>query len=94
MSFSSCTFRSSIAKLAGSLNRDSIVSGFFVYRQCSELRLMHLVNSSVSFGAWLGMVEPPWKRFGAFEIVPEWVEMIKTDLIEIKCGWGMGVSGF
>jgi hypothetical protein len=25
------------------------------------------------------MVEPPWKRFGAMEIVPERMAMIKTE---------------
>ena len=40
---------------------------------------MHLVNSSVSFVSWSGMVEPPWKRFGTVNIVPESMEMIKTE---------------
>jgi hypothetical protein len=30
------------------------------------------------------MLEPPWKRFGAIKIVPEWVEMIKTEKIGME----------
>ena len=52
-------------------------------------QLAHLVKVSVSVNAWLGMVEPHWKRFGAVEIVPEWVEMIKTELIGMEYGWVM-----
>ena len=32
-------------------------------------------------------------RFGAVEIVPEWVEMIKTELIGMEYGGLMGRSG-
>jgi hypothetical protein len=45
---------------------------------------MHLVNSNVSLAAWLGMVEPPLKRFGAIAIVPEWMEMIKTEKLGLN----------
>ena len=45
---------------------------------------------STSVNAWLGMVEPPWKRLGAVEIVPWLVGMIKTELIGMKYGWEMG----
>jgi hypothetical protein len=47
----------------------------------------------VSFGAWLDILEPPWKRFGAVKIVPEWVEMIKTELGGMEYGWVLGGSG-
>lgn len=40
----------------------------------------------------LGMVEPPWKRFGAVKIVPEWVGMIKTELIGVEYGGVLGGS--
>jgi len=46
-----------------------------------------MVKDSISVNAWLGMVEPPWKRLGAVEIVPEWVVMIKTELILVEYGW-------
>ena len=51
------------------------------------------MNSNVSFGSWLGMVEPPWKRLGAVEIVPEWVVMIKTEKAGVEYGWKMGGAG-
>ena len=79
--------------MAGSLNRDKIVSGILVYIHCSVFKFLHSVNSSLSFDAWLGMVEPHWKRLGAVEIVPEWVEMIKTEKVEIENGWKMGGAG-
>ena len=44
---------------------------------------MHLVKSSVSFGTWVDMVEPPWKRLGAVKIVPEWVTYIKVEKVGI-----------
>ena len=34
----------------------------------------------------MGMVEPPWKRFGAVKIVPDKVKMIKTELIGTEYG--------
>ena len=63
-----------------------------MYWQCSVLRLIQLVKSSESLDVWLGMV-PPWKRFSAVEIVPEWVEMIKTEKVGMECGWEIGGAG-
>jgi hypothetical protein len=36
----------------------------------SVFQLEHLVKVSTSVNTCLGMVEPPWKRLGAVEIVP------------------------
>ena len=57
------------------------------------LHLAHRVNVSFEVNAWLGMVEPSWKRFGAVKIVPEWVEMIKTEKVGMEYGWEMGGAG-
>jgi hypothetical protein len=50
------------------------------------------VNSSVSLGSWLGMVEPVLKEVRCCLIVPWKVEMIKTELIGIECGWELGAG--
>jgi hypothetical protein len=39
------------------------------------------------------MVEPPWKRLGAVEIVPWLVGMIKTEKVGMEYGWEMGSAG-
>jgi hypothetical protein len=39
------------------------------------------------------MLEPPWKRFGAVEIVPELVGMIKTEKSGMEYGWKIGSAG-
>ena len=57
------------------------------------LHLEHRVKVSFEVDAWLGMVEPPWKRFGAVKIVPDEVEMIKTEKIGMECRWEMGGAG-
>ena len=67
--------------------------GYSTILNLSVFQLAHLVKVSVSENAWLGMVEPPWKRFGAVKIVPEWVEMIKTEKVGMECGWDMGGAG-
>ena len=40
------------------------------------------------------MVEPPWKRLGAVEIVPEWMAYIKTEKVGMEYGWRLGVLAF
>ena len=61
-----------------------------MYRHCSVFKLVHFVNSSVSLGAWLGIVEPPWKRFGHVLMMPDVGGMIKTEKVWMKYGWEMG----
>ena len=39
------------------------------------------------------MVEPPWKRLDTSLIVPDVVEMIKSEFVEMECGWELGGSG-
>jgi hypothetical protein len=56
-------------------------------------QLLHLVNFSVSVNAWLGIVEPPWKRLGAVEIVPWKVGRIKTEKVGMEYGGEIGVAG-
>jgi len=46
------------------------------------LHLEHRVKVSFEVEAYLCIAEPPWKRFGAVEIVPWKVGMIKTEKIE------------
>jgi hypothetical protein len=39
------------------------------------------------------MVEPPWKRLGAVEIVPWKVGMIKTEKVGMEYGGEIGGAG-
>jgi hypothetical protein len=48
------------------------------------LHLEHRVKVSFDVDAWLGIVEPPWKRLGAVEIVPDAEGLIKFGLISIS----------
>ena len=73
---------------------DICICGSFRCGQFSVFQLAHLVKVSISVNAWLVMVKPPWKRFGAVTIVPEWVQMIKAELIGVECGWEMGGQAF
>ena len=61
-----------------------------MWGQDSVFQLLHRVNWSVSVNAWLGMIEPPWKSFGAVEIVPDWVAYIKAEQVGMEYGWEMG----
>ena len=56
-------------------------------------QLLHLVHWSFSVNAWLDMVEPPWKRFGAVKMMPWKVEMIKTEKVWMEYGWVLGGAG-
>jgi hypothetical protein len=63
---------------------DSCIYGLIKCGHVSIFQLERLVKVSVSVNAWLGMVEPPWKRFGAVKIVPDAEGLIKFGLISIS----------
>jgi hypothetical protein len=69
---------------------DSCIYGLIKCGHVSVFQFWHLVKVSVSVNAWLGMVEPPWKRLGAITIVPWKVGMIKTEKVGMEYGWLLG----
>ena len=54
------------------------------------LHLEHRVKVIFEIDAWLGMVEPHWKRLGAVKMVPWLLGIIKTEKVGMEYRWKMG----
>ena len=48
------------------------------------LHLEHRVKVIFEIDAWLGMVEPHWKRLGAVKMVPWLLGIIKTEKVGME----------